>query len=97
VPRRQTRGGRGAGAWVPPVDYRDELRLVWPQLPPQPLDSLPQSRAVAPIFRDKTRRPGEDASFGFWILLFVGLAGGFDPSECADGMIEGRCRWVRND
>ena len=58
APRRQTRDGRGAGARVPPVDYRDELRLAWPQLRPQPFDSLPQSRAVAPIFRDKTRRPG---------------------------------------
>ena len=60
APRRQTRDGRGAGARVPPVDYRDELRLAWPQLRPQPFDSLPQSRAVAPIFRDKTRRPGSD-------------------------------------
>jgi hypothetical protein len=31
APRRQTRGGRDAGARVPPVDYRDELRLASPQ------------------------------------------------------------------
>ena len=47
-------GVRAAGARVPPVDYRDELRLLSQQ---QTLlhhfESLPQPRTLTPIFRDR--------------------------------------------
>ena len=35
-----------------PVDYRDELRRCSHEPLPQPSDSLPQPRTVAPFFRD---------------------------------------------
>jgi len=45
APLRQTRGGRSAGARVPPVDYRDELRQC------QPVHHLPEhSSTISPAF-----------------------------------------------
>ena len=70
APRRQTRGRRGAGARVPPVDDRDERRLLSHPLPLlQHLDRLPQLCAVAPIFRDETRKPGDGKILG-WLASF---------------------------
>ncbi len=50
-------GGRGAGARVPPMDYRDELRFLSQPLL-QPFDSMPQPGAIAPTLRDETLSRG---------------------------------------
>jgi len=52
APTRQTRGGRDAGARVPPVDYRDERRRCSHEPLPQQTHSLPQPSIVAPFSRD---------------------------------------------
>jgi hypothetical protein len=45
APLRQTRGGRSAGARVPPVDYRDELRQR------QPVHYVPEHLStISPAF-----------------------------------------------
>jgi choline dehydrogenase len=45
------------------MDYRDGLRLHRHQPLPQPADSLPQPRRIAPIFRDETQSPAINFNF----------------------------------
>jgi len=60
APLRQTRDGRCAGARVPPMDYRDELRLCLQQALLQERDSLPQPGTVSQSQGQNTK-PGQRA------------------------------------